>query len=77
MVFVFLNIDPIKKGLITLTSVQSLYSGTLLIPSPMGQKKNGGISGVAVLTSIFFAGKCMAVFDQAAKKSGRNNERWP
>ena len=47
-----------------------------------GPKKIGHINGVAVLTRVFFTGKCMAVFARRPKNSGRNNEvtvlpRWP
>ena len=45
-----------------------IYSGTPLIRPPLGQKKKiGRINGVAVLTTVFFTRKCMAVFARQPK----------
>ena len=44
-----------------------IYSGTPLIRPPLGQKKNGRINGVAVLTTVFFYKKMYGGFCQAAK----------
>ena len=60
-----------KQGL------ERLYSsGTPLIRTPMGQKKNGRINGLAVFTRVFFTRKCMVVFARRPQKVAVIT-RWP
>ena len=54
---------------VALTKFAVIHSGTLLIRSPMGEKKN-----LAVLKMVFFKKKLYGDFCQAVKKIGRNNE---